>query len=325
MLSSVLVQLAVCSAAAWASAVLPPLPVDFYPVVDDAYLATPEVAPVVPQVAPVPIGYSGEQKFKGYEDAGARATDGQFSSGGRQSGYLDEESRKGSKGRESQENYDQSQRSQHKNQQDQGYYGDLSGFRSGYEDGRNYQGGQKFGQQARNSLGLGNRGGHKKGHTTTGFTNSYHKDETGKKSEFYDSSDDEGGSYLFRGQDQAFDGQGANAYQGGYNNNIYRNDNRGKQGHYGSGLNLADNKGHRNDYGRQEYYDQNRNYGHKAGQQEAKQLGGGYYDRGDRYSSGGGSSGHSTGGGTPGFYGGATASGTLGYHRGHSAAPYPYY
>lgn len=42
--------------------------------------------------------------------------------------------------------------------------------------------------------------GHKKGHHKTGFHNSYHKDEHGSNSSFYDDGMDEGGNYHRKSQ-----------------------------------------------------------------------------------------------------------------------------
>ncbi|XP_065336340.1 keratin, type I cytoskeletal 9-like [Cloeon dipterum] len=305
--------LLVCVSVAAAAASAPAtLSVDFYPIVDDTYAAPP------PPTAPLPhTGYSSEQTYNDYRDGGARSGGGQFSNGGHNSGYLDEQEEKGSSGREALSIYDRALAAQRRKQHDEGYYGDVSAKRAGLEDGRLYHGGQQFGQQARNREGLGNRGGHKKGHTTTGFTNSYHKDETGKKTEFYDSSNDEGDKFVYKGRDEAYDGRGSDVYQGGHHNNLYRADSRGRQGNFGGGYDLADTKGHKNDYGRQEYYDQNRDYNRKSAQQDAKQLGG-YYDNGSR---------HSSAGNTAGYYGGGGGGGgTLGFHgAAPPPAPYPYY
>jgi len=219
MLSSLL-QLLLWPALLRASAVLP---VDFYPVVDDQYLAAgPVAAPAAPLPVVLPSGYSGDQFYNNYEDTGARSGGGRYNAGDQNAGYYNEKADKGNSGREAVAAYDHGLRSQHKKQNDQGYYGDLSALRKAFDDRRAYQGGQKYGQQARNSQVVGNKGGHKKGHTTTGFTNSYHKDETGKKSEFYDSSNDEGDTFAYKGQDEAYGGQAGNAFQGGHQDNLYK-------------------------------------------------------------------------------------------------------
>jgi hypothetical protein len=215
-------QLLLLPAALTATAVLP---IDFYPVVDEQYL--PAAGPVAAPAAPLPVqilpsGYANDQFYNTYDDGGARHGGGRYQTGGQQSGYYDDVADKGSSGREAVNTYDRGLRAQHKKQQDNGYYGDLATQRKAYEDARAFHGAQKYGQQARNSQVAGNKGGHKKGHTTSGFTNSYHKDETGKKSEFYDSSNDEGDSFNYKGQDELYNGHGGNAYQGGHNDNNYR-------------------------------------------------------------------------------------------------------
>jgi hypothetical protein len=269
----------------------------FYPVLDDAYAS--HSVPLATHKS-----YGEEQSYGDYHDGGHRTGGAGYGSSVHDADYYADAGKKGNTGRESLQGYDHNQKSQRRNQEDQGYYGDVSAVKSGYDDGRAYHGGQNYGQQGRNTQSFGTRGGHKKGHHTTGFTNSYHKDESGKKSEFFDSLNDEGDHYNYKGEDDGYSRHGTDAYRGGHQGSAYATDARGKQGHYGAGSALEDSRGSKGDYGRQEYYDRQADYAQKAGH-DASRRGGGYYDGGAKHSLAGGHA-------TAGFYGGG----------GHHAAPY---
>ncbi|KAK9720990.1 protein of unknown function (DUF4779) [Popillia japonica] len=75
---------------------------------------------------------------------------------------------------------------------------------------------------------IGRQFGQKVGHQNTGFTNSYHKDETGSKSNYYDISDDQGNKYLQNARQGLYGDTGSNRnhnsnYDGG---KYYKDDSR---------------------------------------------------------------------------------------------------
>jgi hypothetical protein len=287
--ASLLCVVTLCAVSAHASRLL-----GFYPVDDYAHVS--------PQKS-----YGEEQTYGDYKDEGQHSVGKGYGGAAQDSDYYSDTGKKGSSGHEKETGFDHSLKSQRKNHEDQGYYGDVSGLKSVYDDGRSYNGAQNYGQKGRNAQSHDSRGGHKKGHNTSGFTKSYHKDESGKKSEFYDSANDEGDHYNYKGQDQGYSGQGADAYKGGYQDSGYRADARGKQGNYGVGSSLEDSQGKKGDYGRQNYYDQRQDYGQKAARDSARQ-GGGYYDAGAQHRNGGGHA-------SAGFYGGGNSgAGGAGYY-----------
>ncbi|GJQ65097.1 hypothetical protein Trydic_g7244 [Trypoxylus dichotomus] len=83
---------------------------------------------------------------------------------------------------------------------------------------------------------IGRQTGEKHGHHNTGFTNSYHKDETGSKSNYYDISDDHGNRYLQNGQQGLYGDFASNRNRNAnYDGGRYYNDD--------SRLGIYDNQG----------------------------------------------------------------------------------
>lgn len=77
-----------------------------------------------------------------------------------------------------------------------GRYGEVTAKKQDHIDQNQYNKGNFYqnggGDVADHEL----KTGHKKGHHKTGFHNSYHKDEHGSNSSFFDDGSDEGGDYV---------------------------------------------------------------------------------------------------------------------------------
>lgn len=83
---------------------------------------------------------------------------------------------------------------------DAGNFAEENGQRKDHLD-QSHLNKEQFFQNGGGSLSdVGNKIAHKKGHHKSGFSNSYHKDEQGSNSSFFDDAADEGDQYMYRTQ-----------------------------------------------------------------------------------------------------------------------------
>ncbi|XP_046394867.1 keratin, type I cytoskeletal 9-like [Ischnura elegans] len=218
---------------------------------------------------------------------------------------------KGQSGYQSYGGYGEGQQAEHKDKADVGYYGGNSGLKKGYGNEGSFNGGQHFGTNGVAVASAGSKGGHKKGHHVSGFHNTYHKDESGKNSRYYDDSDDQGEHVDYNAEDKGFGYNGGEQYKGGHVNSAYDEGGRGTAGRIGGGFAAAEKGGHGGSYGGQAFHGQKTGFGgNRAGHE--------YYDVGDKFSKGGEQfykGGGGASGGTAGFYGG-------GHHTGNGGGYY---
>lgn len=116
-------------------------------------------------------------------------------------------------------------------------------------------------------------GGHKKGHATNGFQTSHHKDETGKTTTFFDSSNDEGDHYDFGGNQGSFGDKGNQYYSGGYKDDKYNEEDRAHKGQYNKGISSDKSNAEKQAFGNQVYYDSNGQFGETGGNDRQSVLG----------------------------------------------------
>jgi hypothetical protein len=180
-------------------------------------------------------------------------------------GFYGTSGQKGSRARVSEDGYAVDQEAVRGDRLKSGYYGDNSGARKAYDVGRSSYGQQGFNRHGQAAAALGSRGGHRKGHHSSGFKNSYYKDESGNNSRFYDDANDEGGHYLYDARNGAFGDRGADLYHGGYEDEAYQDNARGKQGKYGDAAGYDDSRGYKGRYAHDDYYDDKTGYGQQRG------------------------------------------------------------
>jgi hypothetical protein len=180
-------------------------------------------------------------------------------------GFYGISRQKGSRAQVSQDGYAADHQAAHGDKLNRGYYDDNSGARKAYDVGRASYGDQAFNRQGQAAAAFGSRGGHRKGHHSSGFKNSYYKDESGNNSRFYDDANDEGGHYLYDARDGAFRDQGADLYRGGYEDGAYQDNARGKQGKYGAAAGYDDSRGYKGRYAQDGYYDDKTGYNQQRG------------------------------------------------------------
>ncbi|XP_075214004.1 uncharacterized protein LOC142320204 [Lycorma delicatula] len=124
-----------------------------------------------------------------------------------------------------------------------GYYDDSRGVDNAYDSGRAYGGTHLYGQGGLAGGQFGQHVGHNRGHLSSGFSKSYHKDERGDNNVYYDDGTGSGTHLIYTGHDARFKNHGGDGYKGGYHDSSLLKNAARNQGRYGSGVNYYGNKG----------------------------------------------------------------------------------
>jgi hypothetical protein len=228
---------------------------NFVDVMDDQVVAGSEFySPVVGS------RYEEQQRREGdsYKLQDAKDTRGEV-------GFYGTSGQKGSRGRVSEDGYNADHQTTHGDKHSSGYYGDKSGARKAYDAGRSSYGGQEFNRQGQAGAAFGSRGGHRKGHHSSGFKKSYSKDESGNNSRFFDDANDEVGHYLYDSRDGNFRDRGADVYHGKYEDGTYQDTSRGKQGKFGTAATYDDSRGYKGRYANDDYHGDKTGYNQQKG------------------------------------------------------------
>jgi len=182
-------------------------------------------------------------------------------------GFYGSSGHKGSKGQVSENGYAADHQAHHGDRQNSGYYGDNSGARKAYDVGQASYGDQAFNHQGQSAAAFGSKGGHRKGHHSSGFKNSYYKDESGNNSRFFDDANDEGGHYLYDSRYGGFRDSNADKYHGNYDDGAYQDTARGKQDKYGNRAGYDSSRGYKGRYAQDDYHDDKEGYNQQQGGQ----------------------------------------------------------
>jgi hypothetical protein len=180
-------------------------------------------------------------------------------------GFYGTSRQKGSRGRENEDGYSADHQAAHGEKQNSGYYGDNSGARKAYDAGQSSYGGQQFNRQGQTGAAVGSRGGHRKGHHSSGFKNSYYKDESGNNSRFFDDANDEGGHYLYDSRDGTYKDRGTDTYHKKNEDGAYQDTARGKKGKFGNAATYDDSRGYKGRYANDDYHGDKTGYNQQQG------------------------------------------------------------
>ncbi|XP_066999997.2 uncharacterized protein [Anabrus simplex] len=146
----------------------------------------------------------------------------------------------------------------------EGYSSDVSQGSKGHEDGGIYEKGLAYGKDNKLNAGHAINNNYKKGHHTSGFRSTYHKDESGHDTKYYDEDSDEGhhagaqdiGDYYgAHGLEKVHGKGGAGAFAAG---------SQGEYNHFGAGTHGGASRGLHDARGHTDYHGEHGGYGHEA-------------------------------------------------------------
>lgn len=108
---------------------------------------------------------------------------------------------------------------------------------------------------------FGKKLGHKKGHHKSGFHNTYHKDESGSNSSYWDDSNDEAEAYENDNRRGAYGDVSSRQNQGGFQDGSSYLNHNGRQGNFKKAGQYEKDVGNRKNYNQGQYYDNNQRFG----------------------------------------------------------------
>lgn len=126
---------------------------------------------------------------------------------------------------------------------------------------------------------LENKADHKKGHHKSGFHNTYHKDESGSNSSYFDDANDEGGKYQYNGKHGSYGDVGTKKNHGSFSDGSHHEKDDSKQGSYHQGGHLNQNLGNSHKYNDERYLNDRREQGTSVAANQAGRRGNEYVEK----------------------------------------------
>lgn len=162
---------------------------------------------------------------------------------------------------EAEEGFNQNNENKHVKAQDSGNYNEANSDKKVQANENNFSG-DKFHQASGGEISdFGKKSSTKKGHHKSGYKKSFHKDETGSSSSFYDDADDEGKEFVQSSKKNAYGDSGQQSEKGlAAADKRYEQDNA-KKGYYDNAGNYEKDLANRRDYNSKQYYDNRENQG----------------------------------------------------------------
>lgn len=170
-------------------------------------------------------------------------------------GVYDTSAKKGVSNFEAEQGFNLENDRKYVKAEDGGNYAEENANKNHHLDESDYAG-EKFHDQGGGTVvDLGNQVAHKKGHHRSGFHNSYHKDESGSNSSFYDDGDDVGDQRVFKTHKGTY---GDIEKQRNHGSHLEGKDyakEEGRRGGYNNGGVYEKDLGNKRDYNQKQYYD----------------------------------------------------------------------
>ncbi|XP_060531669.1 GATA zinc finger domain-containing protein 14-like [Cylas formicarius] len=162
--------------------------------------------------------------------------------------------RKGIANYEGEEGFNKDDETKSVSAQDAGRYGEQAANNKAHLDSKDFNE-ENFRQNGgSHNTDFGTKVAHKKGHHKSGFQNSYHKDESGSNSSYFDDGSDEGDEVVRKTSQGAYGDAGRQHQNGGHLDSAQFNQDQARQGNY-------NNAGrYDKDYGNRRNYNRNNNY-----------------------------------------------------------------
>ncbi|KAG7198430.1 hypothetical protein KM043_005816 [Ampulex compressa] len=144
--------------------------------------------------------------------------------------------------------------------QDRDSYDDRHSLYKGYDRGRHNLGQSEAVDQGKNSLEERGSGYYKKGHHRTGFSNNYHRDESGNNSSFYEDSDDERGHRSSENSGRYYGQKSRDSFRDGLRDALFAGRDTTRRGIYDNDEKYFDRRGYFDRQDDSRYNDDRRNY-----------------------------------------------------------------
>ncbi|XP_015175069.1 PREDICTED: uncharacterized protein LOC107065609 isoform X2 [Polistes dominula] len=150
----------------------------------------------------------------------------------------------------------------HEKKENVAHYNEQDKSREGFDKDRHSSGHVEITKESDNSFQKHGTGYYKKGFHNTGFSNSYHKDEAGNKTSFYEDSDDEKGHKSFDKNGDYYENNLKDHFRDGLHNASFKEKNKAKHGNYDNGQRYDDLRARYDEFQNNRRYDDERKYFH---------------------------------------------------------------
>lgn len=165
----------------------------------------------------------------------------------------------GTSGQNSEGGYNQDNVKQHVSAQDSGKFSHENADKKQDFDKSEFSDGNFQNQQGESLENVNNKQAHKKGHHKSGYHNSYHKDESGSNSSYYDDSDDEGNQNTHDARRGNYGGESSENTKGSHLDEKYNANQDSKQGEYNKGGSFVKDSGDNLNYNKEKVYNNQEN------------------------------------------------------------------
>ncbi|XP_023024618.2 uncharacterized protein [Leptinotarsa decemlineata] len=136
-----------------------------------------------------------------------------------------------------------------------GRYGEQNGNRKDHSDQTSFDQGSFHENGGGDVSDFEEKKAHKKGHHKTGFHNTYHKDEQGSNSSYFDDGSDEGDEYSHKTRKGSYGDAGQDSRKGGNLDSAHHMDEQERHGHYDNAGKYEKDRGNHQMYNKNKYYD----------------------------------------------------------------------
>ncbi|EFA01918.1 hypothetical protein TcasGA2_TC007528 [Tribolium castaneum] len=188
---------------------------------------------------------------------------------------YDLNSAKGVSSYQGEEGYNHDNESKRVQAQDSGKYNEESGKKKLHSNENNYADDKYHQNQGGEVADYNKKSANKKGHHKSGYTKSFHKDESASTSSFYDDADNEDSEYVHNNKKNLYGDAGQHSQRGSHVDDQKYIQDEGKNGYYNNAGKYEKDLGNRQDYNSKKYYDAKENEGRRNAAHQ--------YDEDDRY------------------------------------------
>ncbi|KAI4486170.1 hypothetical protein M0802_012513 [Mischocyttarus mexicanus] len=158
--------------------------------------------------------------------------------------------------------YDKDLSRNHEIKENVARYNEQDKSREGFDKDKHTSGYTEISKESDNSFQKHGTGYYKKGFHNAGFSNSYHKDEAGNKTSFYEDSDDEKGHKSFDKNDDSYEKNLKDRFRDGLHDASFKESNKAEHGNYDNGQRYDDSRARYDQYQNNQRYNGERKYFH---------------------------------------------------------------
>ncbi|KAI4480279.1 hypothetical protein M0804_010277 [Polistes exclamans] len=158
--------------------------------------------------------------------------------------------------------YDKDLSANHEKKENVARYNEQDKSREGFDKDRHSSGRVEITKESDNSFQKHGNGYYKKGFHNTGFSNSYHKDEAGNKTNFYEDSHDEKGHKSYDKNNDFYENNLKDHFRDGLHDASFKEKNKAEHRNYDNGQRYDDLRARYDEFQNNHRYDDGRKYFH---------------------------------------------------------------